>query len=80
MLERKRIPELFGSLVFNEESMEAYVGSSALESWRRCLQDGTPLQLQTANDIAQGMKNWALDHGATHFTHWFQPMTGFTAE
>ena len=80
MLERERIPGLFGSLVFNEEAMKRYVSSSALDAWRRCLRDGTSLQLETANDIADGMKNWALDHGATHFTHWFQPMTGFTAE
>jgi len=74
------IPSLFGSLVFGEESMERYVTAEAVAAWRQCLRDGTPLQLPTANAIADGMKTWALEHGATHYTHWFQPMTGFTAE
>ncbi len=75
-----RIPALFGSCVFNEETMEQYIQSSAMDAWRSCLQEGKPLSLAVANDIADGMKAWALEHGATHFTHWFQPMTGFTAE
>ena len=74
------IPALFGSLVFGEKAMEKYVSAEAVAAWRQCLHDGTPLQLPTANDIADGMKTWALEHGATHYTHWFQPMTGFTAE
>jgi len=80
MTQRDRIPELFGSMVFHEETMAKYVPQQALAAWKQCLQDATPLQLDTANDIAEGMKNWALDHGVTHYTHWFQPMTGFTAE
>ena len=75
-----RIPALFGSCVFNEETMEQYIQSSAMDAWRSCLQEGKPLSLAVANDIADGMKAWALEHGATHFTHWFQPMTGYTAE
>ena len=75
-----RIPALFGSCVFNEETMEQYIQSSAMDAWRSCLQEGKALSLAVANDIADGMKAWALEHGATHFTHWFQPMTGYTAE
>ena len=75
-----RIPALFGCCVFNEETMEQYIQSSAMDAWRSCLQEGKPLSLAVANDIADGMKAWALEHGATHFTHWFQPLTGITAE
>ena len=80
MSNNMQFPEYFGSMVFNEDAMDQYVSSSAVAAWRQCLKDGTPLQLDTANEIAEGMKAWALDHGATHYTHWFQPMTGFTAE
>ena len=75
-----RFPELFGSLVFNEKTMAQYISSNALQAWRTCLLTGQSLTLEVAADIADGMKQWALDHGATHYTHWFQPMTGITAE
>lgn len=75
-----RIPSLFGCQVFNEDTMAKYVSCEAVVAWKQCLKDGTSLQLHTANDIADGMKAWALEHGATHYTHWFQPMTGYTAE
>ena len=80
MSEATRIPELFGSLVFNERTMEQYVPQSAMDVWRGCLKSGQPLPLSAANEIADALKTWALEHGATHFTHWFQPMTGITAE
>ena len=80
MSEATRIPELFGSLVFNERTMEQYVPQSAMDVWRGCLKSGQPLPLSAANEIADAMKTWALEHGATHFTHWFQPLTGITAE
>ena len=80
MSEAIRIPELFGSLVFNERTMEQYVPQSAMEVWRGCLKSGQPLPLSAANEIADAMKTWALEHGATHFTHWFQPLSGVTAE
>ena len=76
----KSIPELFGSMVFNENTMERYVPAAAMQGWRDSLKTGKPLPLAVANDIAEGMKTWALEHGATHYTHWFQPMTGITAE
>ena len=75
-----RIPALFGSQVFSEQQMEQYVEPQAMEAWRSCLQNGRPLSLAVANKIADGMKAWATERGATHFTHWFQPMTGYTAE
>lgn len=80
MSEKDRIPELFGSMSFNEGTMEQYVPHQAMEVWRDCLKSGKPLPLTAANDIAEAMKTWALEHGATHFTHWFQPLTGITAE
>ena len=80
MSEKTNIPELFGSMVFNEAVMERYVPAAALQAWRESLKNGQPLSLEVANDIADGMKSWALEKGATHFTHWFQPLTGITAE
>ena len=77
---KDRIPELFGSMVFNEDAMTQYVSRTAMKAWKDCLQSGQPLSLAVANDIADGMKTWALERGATHFTHWFQPLTGVTAE
>ena len=76
----KTIPELFGSLVFNESTMEQYVSRTAMQAWRDCLHNGQMLPISVADDIADGMKTWALENGATHYTHWFQPLTGITAE
>ena len=80
MRESNNIPEVFGSMVFNEAAMEQYVAAEAVAAWRRCLEQDQPLTLEVANEIAAGMKQWALEHGATHFTHWFQPLNGVTAE
>ena len=80
MRESNNIPEVFGSMVFNEAAMEQYVAAEAIAAWRRCLEQDQPLTLEVANEIAAGMKQWALEHGATHFTHWFQPLNGVTAE
>ena len=80
MTAQERIPDLFGSMVFHDAAMEQYVSAEAVAAWRQCLKDGTHLRLETANAIADGMKAWAMEHGATHYTHWFQPMTGYTAE
>ncbi len=76
----KRFPEFFGCLVFHEDAMAKYVPAEALSAWRECLSGGGELTRSVADGIADGMKNWALDMGATHYTHWFQPMTGITAE
>ena len=80
MRESNNIPEGFGSMVFNEAAMEQYVAAEAVAAWRQCLEQDQPLTLEVANEIAAGMKQWALEHGATHFTHWFQPLNGVTAE
>ena len=80
MRESNNIPEVCGSMVFNEAAMEQYVAAGAVAAWRQCLENDRPLTLEVANEIAAGMKQWALEHGATHFTHWFQPLNGVTAE
>ena len=80
MCETKKLPELFGSLVFNEGTMKERLSSASYSAWKKCVTEGTPLDLSTANEIAEAMKQWAVEKGATHYTHWFQPMTGVTAE
>ena len=74
------VPEIFGSDVFNEATMKQRLNPQTFQAWKTCIQNGTPLELSVANEIAEAMKNWALEKGATHYTHWFQPMTGITAE
>ena len=76
----EKLPELFGSLVFNEETMKERLSSASYGAWKKCVTEGTSLDIGTANEIAEAMKQWAVEKGATHFTHWFQPMTGVTAE
>jgi len=74
------VPEIFGSDVFNEATMKQCLDPEVYCAWKHCITTGSPLQLDTANHIAEAMKNWATAKGATHYTHWFQPMTGITAE
>ena len=74
------LPELFGSMVFNEETMKERLSGATFKAWKTCVENGEQLDLQVANEIAEAMKQWALEKGATHVTHWFQPMTGVTAE
>ena len=74
------LPELFGSQVFNEWTMKERLSSASYGAWKTCVTEGTSLDISTANEIAEAMKHWAVERGATHFTHWFQPMTGVTAE
>ena len=76
----EKLPELFGSLVFNEETMKERLSSASYGAWKKCVTEGTSLDISTANEIAEAMKQWAVEKGATHYTHWFQPMTGVTAE
>ena len=78
--EIRRLPDLFGSMVFNEETMQVRLSPACYREWKKAVSDGTPLDLSTANEIAEAMKQWAVEKGATHYTHWFQPMTGVTAE
>ena len=76
----KHLPELFGSEVFNEDTMKDRLSPACYKAWKKSVSDSTPLDLSTANEIAEAMKQWAVEKGATHYTHWFQPMTGYTAE
>ena len=74
------VPEIFGSDVFTEAVMKEHLAPEVFESWKNCISSGTHLSLDVANHIAEAMKTWAISKGATHYTHWFQPMTGITAE
>ena len=75
-----RVPELFGSMVFNDSVMKERLPRDVYKALRRTIDQGTPLDPAIANVVASAMKDWAVSKGATHFTHWFQPMTGITAE
>ena len=76
----KNVPEMFGCLVFNDEVMRERLPEDIYKSLRRTINRGTGLDLNVANAVANAMKDWAVEHGATHYTHWFQPLTGITAE
>ena len=75
-----KVPEIFGSLVFNETVMKERLPKDVYKALQNTIKDGKPIDLKVANVVATAMKDWAIEHGATHFTHWFQPMTGITAE
>ena len=72
--------EYFGELVFNRKQMEKYLDAKTLKALLACIDGGRPLDSATADGVALGMKEWALEHGVTHITHWFQPLTEGTAE
>ena len=74
------VPDYFGSLVFDDRVMRAKLSEDVYQSLRQTIDEGVQLNLNVANAVASAMKDWAVEHGATHFTHWFQPMTGVTAE
>ncbi len=76
----KTIPELFGSLVFGDKIMRDKLPNDMYKALRKTIDNNTHLELDVANAVAVAMKEWAVENGATHFTHWFQPMTGYTAE
>lgn len=76
----KNVPETFGSMVFNDAVMKERLPSDIYKALRKTISQGTHLELDVANVVANAMKDWAVEKGATHFTHWFQPMTGITAE
>ena len=76
----KKIPELYGSLVFNDKVMRDKLPKDIYKALRKTIENNTHLELDVANSVAVAMKEWAVENGATHYTHWFQPMTGFTAE
>ena len=76
----EEIPILYGSLVFNDKVMRNKLPKDMYKALRKTIENGTHLELDVANSVAVAMKEWAVENGATHYTHWFQPMTGFTAE
>lgn len=77
---KKNIPEMYGSLVFNDRIMKNKLPKDMYKALKKTIQNGTHLELDVANSVAVAMKEWAIENGATHYTHWFQPMTNFTAE
>ena len=74
------VSEIFGSMVFGDDAMKKYLPKEAYKRLQETIKNGTKLDTSVADEVASAMKNWAIEHGATHFTHWFQPMTGITAE
>lgn len=80
MEENKKIPEIYGSLVFNDKVMREKLPKDVYKALRKTIDNNAHFELDVANAVAVAMKEWAVENGATHFTHWFQPMTGATAE
>src|SRR4051812_35240596 len=76
----KKMTDEFGSLTFNEEVQRARLPKDVYRALRRAVAQGEALDSSVADIIASALKDWAVEHGATHYTHWFQPMTGITAE
>ncbi len=76
----KTVSEFFGSLVFDDRVMKATLAADVYQSLKKTIDEGASLNNDVANAVAAAMKDWAVEHGATHFTHWFQPLTGITAE
>ena len=75
-----RVPEIYGSLVFNDSVMRTKLPKDIYKALKKTIENNTHLELDVANAVAVAMKEWAVEHGATHYTHWFQPLTGVTAE
>ena len=80
MKNMSNVPEYFGCMVFNETVMKERLPKDIYESLRKTMEEGSALDSNVANSVAKAMKNWAIEKGATHYSHWFQPMTGITAE
>ena len=76
----QNIPEIYGSLVFNDRIMRSKLPKDMYKALKKTIENGTHLELDVANSVAVAMKEWAIENGATHYTHWFQPMTNVTAE
>ena len=74
------VPEYFGCMVFNETVMKARLPNEIFNSLKKTMEEGSALESNVANEVAKAMKEWAIEKGATHYSHWFQPMTGITAE
>ena len=76
----KNISEYFGCLVFDDRVMKANLSAKVYQSLKKTIDEGAQLDISVANAVAAAMKDWAVANGATHYTHWFQPLTGITAE
>ena len=74
------MPELFGNMVFNDAVMKERLPKDTYSKLKKTIKEGTALDIDIANAVANAMKEWAMEKGVTHYTHWFQPMTGVTAE
>ena len=74
------LSEMFGSKVFNDRKMQERLPKATYKALKNTIQNGQPIDAETANVVANAMKDWAVERGCTHYTHWFQPMTGVTAE
>ena len=77
---KNRVPEMFGSMVFNDRVMKERLPKETYKALLRTIEEGRKLDPAVASVVANAMKDWATEKGATHYTHWFQPMTGITAE
>ena len=80
MTHKTEIPTLYGSMIFSDKVMRSKLPKDMYKALRKTIDNNTHLELDVANSVAVAMKEWAVENGATHYTHWFQPMTGFTAE
>ena len=78
--EKVNIPEIFGSMVFNDNAMRDHLPKAIYRKLRQIIDEGREMDPSIADDVAHAMKDWAIDHGATHYSHWFQPLNGVTAE
>ena len=76
----KTVSDYFGSMVFDDRVMKANLSAKVYASLKKTIDEGAQLDIGVANAVADAMKDWALSKGATHFTHWFQPLTGITSE
>ncbi|MEE1010952.1 MAG: glutamine synthetase III, partial [Acutalibacteraceae bacterium] len=74
------VPEYFGCMVFDDKTMKSRLPKETYKAIKKTIRDGKRLDIEVANVTANAMKDWAVEKGATHYTHWFQPMTGITAE
>jgi glutamine synthetase len=76
----KKVSDYFGCLVFDDRVMKAKLSSKVYNSLKKTIDEGARLDISVATAVADAMKEWAIENGATHYTHWFQPLTGVTAE
>ena len=79
-MKKQSIPEIFGEMVFDDRVMKSKLSADVYKSLKKTIDEGSKLELSIADSVAEAMRTWAIERGATHFTHWFQPLTGITAE